>query len=80
MAKEKVKLSLEQMPDDQISVFTPDEAKEVAAILKKAAQEADDLTDDKKEGRVEVQAEDGRITVSVTKVKIEKEEADEDES
>lgn len=77
MAKEKLKLSLDQTSESGAQM-TADEAKDLSKILASQAKAADDLTDEKKEGRVDMEVGDGRIAVSVSKVKREEEPPDDE--
>jgi hypothetical protein len=79
MAKEKLKLTLEQ-EDDRAVLMTAEEAKELADHLRDAAKQADVLSSEKHEGRVSVELDGSRVVVSASRVKIEKEEDDEEES
>jgi hypothetical protein len=76
MSKEKIKLSLEQMPNDSTAVLTVPELGDLLGALEQAHKEAEKLTDEKREGRVEITFDEDRITVAVKKAKIEKEEDD----
>jgi hypothetical protein len=78
MAKEKLKLSLEQDVEGAVALTT-EEAADLSDLIASASKEAETATDDKKEGRVVLEVNSERITISVTKVKKEKEEDSEDE-
>lgn len=75
MAKEKLRLTIEQESDGTV-LLSSDEAKELSDILKDAAKQASTLTNQKHQGRVSVESDADRVTVSVSRAKIEKEADD----